>query len=285
MRPTIRPGTRHVRIFPLSSVEIRAASDGKPERIVGHAAVYNNWSEDLGGFKERVMPGAFDKSIGVSDVRALFNHDPNYIFARTTVADGMEGCLTLSTETKGLHIDAMPLCTDTIRDLVMMPMKAGLINQMSFSFSVRGDELWDMPATAGTGAVWRSPKNAGGLYERDLIDVELFDISPVTFPAYTATDVSARALLAETGIDFDALTACLARTQRGLPILESDLDLIRGSMNVLRTYLPTEANGGEPSGTNGEEPSRPADPEPVGAMRASLLRDLEHRLRLDGVAA
>lgn len=285
MRPMIRPGSRHQRIYPLSSVEVRAAEEGKPECIIGHAAVYNNWSEDLGGFKERVLPGAFDKSIGVSDVRALLNHDPNYIFARTTVAADMEGSLSLASQAKGLRIKAMPLCTDTIRDLVMMPMKAGLINQMSFSFAVRGDELWDQPATAGTGAVWRSPKQAGGLYERDLIDVELFDISPVTFPAYTATDVAARALLAGTGIDFDALTACLARTQRGLPILESDLDLIRGSMNVLRTYLPTEANGEEPSGANGEEPSRSADPVPAGAMRASLLRDLEHRLRLDGVAA
>jgi len=214
----------------------------------------------------------------VSDVRALLNHDPNYIFARTTVADGMQGCLSLSSQASGLRIEADPLDTATIRDLVIAPMRAGLVTQMSFSFSVRGDEVWDQPATAGTGAVWRSPKQAGGLYERDLLDLELFDVSPVTFPAYPATDVAVRALLATTGIDFDALIAALSRPERGLPLTEGDLDLIRGSVAVLRSYLPAEANGEEPSGANGEEPSHPD--EPVGPTRARLLRELDLRIRI-----
>lgn len=268
MRPLIRQGIRHQRVFPLSSVEIRAAADGEPAHIVGHAAVYNRWSVDLGGFKERVLPGAFLKSIGVSDVRGLFNHDPNYILGRTK-----SGTMSLSDEAKGLHFDIAPPDTQTIRDLVIAPIERGDVDQCSFSFNVRDN-----------GDVWREPKTQGGLWERDLTDLELFDVSPVTFPAYPQTDVAVRALLSETGIDLDALTAVIARTQRGLPTLAADIDLIEGSIAVLRTLLPTEANGEESSGANPEEGSRSDVPANADATRARLIRDLEHRLRLDQVA-
>jgi HK97 family phage prohead protease len=280
MRPVIRAGVRHQRTYPLS-IELRDMGEGSMPKMSGHAAVYNKWSEDLGGFKERVLPGAFDKSIGVSDVRALFNHDPNYIFARTSVSAGTEGALSLSSETKGLHIEAMPLDTATIRDLVIAPCRAGLVTQMSFSFMVRGDEGWDCELMAGMGAVWRSPKQMDGLYERDLLDLELFDVSPVTFPAYPQTDVAVRALLSKTGIDLDALTACLARSERGLPLLDNDIELITSSIAVLRTVLPPEANGEEPSGANPEDGSRSDEERP---SRARLLRELDHRLRIDQIA-
>ena len=276
MKPTIRPGAPHRRGYPMT-LELRDAGDGTMPHIVGHAAVYNSWSQDLGGFKERVLPGAFAKSLGVSDVRALFNHDPNFLLGRTK-----SGTLTLSDEAKGLHIDALPPDTQTIRDLVLEPMRRGDVDQMSFSFIVRGDELWDREPTAGTGAVWRSPKQAGGLYERDLLDLELFDVSPVTFPAYTRTDVAVRALLAENGLDLEALTDLLVRGSRGLPLTAGDRDLLTASIAHLRTYLP-DANGEEPSGPNGEEPSRPDAG--IDPRRARLLQELEHRRRLYRVAA
>lgn len=263
MRPQIRPGTRHERVYPLSSIEIRSAADGEPSHVVGHAAVYNTWSQDLGGFKERVLPGAFAKSLGVSDVRCLFNHDANYIMGRTK-----SGTLTLSDEAKGLHFDALAPETQTIRDLVLAPIARGDIDQCSFSFQVRED-------------TWREPKNLAGLWERDLVDVELFDVSPVTFPAYTQTDVVVRALLAETGLELEALTAFLARAARGLATTDTDIDLISGSIAVLRSYLPVEANGEEPSGANPEEGSHD---EAAGPSRARLLREFEHRLRIDQVA-
>lgn len=275
MRPLIRPGSRHQRVFPLSSVEVRAGEGDQPAHIVGHAAVYSRWSVDLGGFKERVMPGAFAKSLGVSDVRALFNHDPNYILGRTK-----PGTLTLSDETKGLHFDATPPDTQTIRDLVLAPIARGDVDQCSFSFAVRGTEAWDREPTATDGAAWRAPKKDGGLWERDLIDLELFDVSPVTFPAYPQTDVAVRALLSETGIDLDALTAVFARTQRGLPILDNDVDLLESSIAVLRTLLP-EANGEEPSGVNPEDGSHSELPTSTAPTRAQLIRELEHRIRID----
>ena len=260
--PRIHAGAREERTFALAGVEVRSG-EGEPSVIVGHAAVYNRWSEDLGGFKERVLPGAFTKTLVGGDVRALFNHDPNFLLGRTK-----SGTLTVSDEAKGLHFEATPPDTQTIRDLVLEPMRRGDVDQCSFSFSV----------PAG-GDVWREAKQPGGLYERDLLEVRLYEVSPVTFPAYLQTDVAVRSLLADTGIDLGALTAFLVRNGRGLPMSESDVDLVSGSIAVLRSYLPSEANGGEPSGTNPGDGSRSAESAPDGATRARLLRDLEHRVR------
>jgi HK97 family phage prohead protease len=188
--PRNRAGVREERTFALAGVEVRTA-DGAPPTIVGHAAVYNRWSEDLGGFRERVLPGAFTKSLVDGDVRALFNHDPNFLLGRTK-----SGTLTLSDEAKGLHFEATPPDTQTIRDLVLEPMKRGDVDQCSFAFSV--------PAGGDT---WREPPQPGGLYERDLVDVRLYDVSPVTFPAYPQTDVAVRALMALLDRDDERLTA------------------------------------------------------------------------------
>jgi HK97 family phage prohead protease len=188
--PRIRAEAREERTFALAGVEVRAG-EGVPPVIVGHAAVYNRWSEDLGGFRERVLPGAFTKSLVDGDVRALFNHDPNFLLGRTK-----SGTLTLSDEAKGLHFEATPPDTQTIRDLVLEPMKRGDVDQCSFAFSV----------PAG-GDSWREPMQPGGLYERDLVDVRLFDVSPVTFPAYPQTDVAVRALMALLDRDDEPLPA------------------------------------------------------------------------------
>jgi HK97 family phage prohead protease len=250
-RPLIRSNAREERVFPLAALEVREGDAGTAPTIVGHAAVYNTWSQDLGGFKERVLPGAFDKSIGVADVRCLFNHDPNVILGRTK-----NGSLTLASEAKGLHYEATPLDTQTIRDLVLEPIRAGLIDQCSFSFLVRED-------------AWREPKSQAGLWERDLVDVELYDVSPVTFPAYLQTDVGLRGLALTVGVDLPALSALLVRANRGFALTDGDRELVGAAVALLRSYLP-EANG--------EEPSR-SDDSAAGRTRGQLLAELEHRRR------
>ncbi len=242
-------------------------------KIIGHAAVYNQWSQDLGGFKERVLPGAFTKAIDGADIRALFNHDPNFLLGRTS-----SGTLELADEKKGLHFEASPPDTQTIRDLVIAPMTprngaaSADLNQCSFAFLPVEDE-------------WRAPKLFGGLYERDLHEVQLFDVSAVTFPAYDQTDVGLRSRLAgQLGLDLPALSAFFARTFRTAALDERDVVLVRDTVAILRSYLPPEANGGEPSGANAGEASR-TGPVAGGASRARLLREFEHRLRIDGLAA
>lgn len=256
--------------FTGAHLELRMTAEGRMPKIVGHAAVYSQWSQDLGGFKERVMPGAFVKAMNGGDIRALFNHDPNFLLGRT-VAD----TLVLADEKKGLHFEASPPDTQTIRDLVIAPMTprnggtTADLNQCSFAFLPVEDE-------------WRAPKLTDGLYERDLHEVQLFDVSAVTFPAYDQTDVGLRSRLAGAlGLDLPSLTSFFARTFRGTAISEGDLVLVRDTVTILRSYLPPDANGGEPSGANAGEASRTG----TGATRARLLREFEHRIRIDGVAA
>lgn len=163
--------------------ELRA-SGGKQPRISGHAAVFNKLSDDLGGFREKVAPGAFKESIRDGDVRALWNHDPNFPLARTT-----NKTLRLEEDEVGLKFEA---------DLLDEPFEAGLIrriergdvSQMSFGFMVLPD-----------GQAWRMEE--GGLV-RTLTKVELFDVSPVTYPAYPQTDVSVRELAVEMRKKFSA---------------------------------------------------------------------------------
>ena len=64
------------------AVEELRADDGDGT-IQGYAAVFDSPSLNLGGFREIVRPGAFTQSVQRDDVRALFNHDPNFVLGRT----------------------------------------------------------------------------------------------------------------------------------------------------------------------------------------------------------
>lgn len=152
----------------LKAAEVRATGT---MRISGYAAVFNQWSEDLGGFIEKIAPGAFSRSIKTgADVRALFNHDPNLVLGRTRskTLELVEDCVGL------LFKNALPQ-TSAARS-VYASIKRGDVTECSFGFSVRKDS-WN---SAGT--------------ERTLLDVELFDVGPVTFPAYSQTSVQARSI-------------------------------------------------------------------------------------------
>lgn len=157
----------------MSKIERRAftfemRADEAP-KIVGHAALFNT-EADLGFFREVIEPGAFEKSIGKDDVRALFNHDPNFVLGRNTA-----GTLRLSEDDKGLAIELDPPETQWAKDL-MVSMKRGDITQMSFGFIAKGQ---------------RTEKRDGMLY-RIVSEAQLFDVSPVTYPAYKQTDVAVR---------------------------------------------------------------------------------------------
>jgi len=149
--------------------------DDKPTRVVGHAAVFNKLSEDLGGFREQITPGAFKEAIKEDDIRALFNHDPNFILARNK-----SGTLSLKEDSEGLAIEFEPPDTQAGRDLVIS-LDRGDVDQMSFGFSVKPN-----------GQNWGEDKEGNVI--RTLTNVRLFDVSPVVFPAYLQTDVAKRDL-------------------------------------------------------------------------------------------
>jgi len=162
------------RTIPLDRIQLEERADNTP-RIVGHAALFDSLSENLGGFREIIKPGAFARSIQEDDIRALFNHNPDVILGRNR-AD----TLRLAEDDQGLAIEIDPPDTQAARDL-MTSMRRGDINQMSFGFRVRaGGSSWD--------------EDENGDVVRTLTDVALFDVSPVVYPAYPETDVGVRAL-------------------------------------------------------------------------------------------
>lgn len=159
-----------------STIEVR--EKGKELVISGYALKFNQESEDLGGFIEVIDPSALDNA-DLSDVRALFNHDPNFVLGRTK-----NGTLKLTVDSVGLRYDITLTNSATVRDLVYTPIQRGDIDQSSFGFTVRTD-----------GDKWE--KREDGLWKRTLTDIEeFFDVSPVTFPAYKQTEATARSLAA-----------------------------------------------------------------------------------------
>lgn len=153
--------------------EVRQEKDQNP-KIVGYAAVFNSWSEDLGGFTERIEPGAFGPALKNSDVRALFNHDKNYVLGRQSA-----GTLRMNEDDKGLHIEISPPNTQWARDL-MESIKRQDVNQQSFSFRVKTDE-------------WSEDKDKKATRSIKEFD-KIRDVSIVTFPAYRETSVAVRSL-------------------------------------------------------------------------------------------
>ena len=152
--------------------EIRASEGDKPT-ITGYAAVFNELSENLGGFYERIQPGAFAQTLPSADVRALWNHDPNFPLGRTKA-----GTLQLSEDETGLAFEIDPPDTSYARDL-MVSMRRGDVDQMSFGFITVRDK-WEQ---------------IGEQVIRTLLEVELFDVSPVTYPAYPTTSAAVRSQL------------------------------------------------------------------------------------------
>ena len=159
---------RHFRVDKIT-VERRAEAAPK---IIGHAAVFNVLSEDLGWFREKIDPGAFSASIGEDDVRALFNHDPNLVLGRN-----VSGTLRMTEDGVGLAIEVDPPDTQAARD-VMVLIDRGDVSQMSFAFRVL-EEAWEYG-------------EKGEPDIRTLKKVRLYDVSPVTYPAYPQTDVALR---------------------------------------------------------------------------------------------
>ncbi len=154
--------------------ELRVMSTvGQPTKIAGHAAKFDSLSEDLGGFRERIAPGAFAKTITTADVRALWNHDANIVLGRNKA-----GTLRLSEDSAGLAFEVDMPDTQLVRDMVMAPIARGDVNQCSFGFYTVNDK-------------WAK---VDGEWIRTLLECDLVDVSPVTYPAYPSTDVAARSL-------------------------------------------------------------------------------------------
>lgn len=142
--------------------------DDEKKTIRGHAATFGD-VYNLGMFDERIAPGAFD-GVMDDDVRALFNHDSNFVLGRTKA-----GTLRMSIDERGLMTEIdLPESATAIREAVAR----GDVDQMSFGFTVKRDS-WEV---LDEGRELRTIEEIGRLY----------DVSPVTFPANPNTDVALR---------------------------------------------------------------------------------------------
>lgn len=206
----------------IRNTELRAEGDNKPV-IRGYAANFNVLSEELGWFREMIHPGAFKKTINDgADVRSLFNHDPNFVIGRRKSAT-----LTLKEDERGLYTESIPNPDVSWAKDLTATVKRGDVDQMSFAFQTIKDE-------------WRT---VDGKKVRDVYEVKLFDVSVVTYPAYTQTNAHVRSVLSEQGIEFDSIAGILFRSKHGMQITKDDSEIINHSIEILRQFLTKSEPG------------------------------------------
>ena len=154
-------------------IELRA--DPEARKITGHAAIFDSISYSGIYFAEKIAKGAFKESIKKDDIRALFNHNPDYVLGRNIAKT-----LTLKEDELGLAIEINPPDTQFARDL-MVSITRGDISQMSFGFEITNsdDVNWNEEEIPPL---------------RTIRKAKLWDISPVTFPFYEDTDVALKSL-------------------------------------------------------------------------------------------
>jgi hypothetical protein len=217
--PTTRAGQIERRTFPAGALRVRQEGDGAP-RLAGYAAVFNTLSE-MWGYWERIQAGAFARSIREgADVRCLWNHNAELVLGRTT-----NGSLRLAEDNVGLHIECEPPATNLGKDSVET-VRRGDVNQMSFGFwTPDGGVRWD---------------TEGDKLIRTLVDLDLGEVSPCTFPQYPETQVEARSMrrtFAAAGLDFDGIGRILVMAERGIAVQQPDLDTLTATVDKLRELV------------------------------------------------
>lgn len=162
---------KETRIVDITNLQTRDGTGNEPVVISGYAAVFNSKTSIGDFFEEVIAPGAFARTISENgDIRALFNHNWDHVLGRTR-----NGTLKVEEDTRGLKFKVELPNTSLARDLAES-MKRGDINQCSFGFWATG-EAWDYSVEPAV---------------RTLNEVELYEISVVSIPAYEDTEVSLR---------------------------------------------------------------------------------------------
>lgn len=167
-------------------IVVEERSDGRPV-IKGYAVVYNRLSVDLGGFRERILPGAFDgvlnRQRGKTDLVSYYNHNPDILLGRES-----SGTLKVWSDEKGVGFEVDPPAS---RSDVMELVRRRDVKGASFTFSVeKGGESFTT--------------DEGGRAIREIRAAKIYELGPVVQPAYPSTTVAMRsysAWLATKGVD------------------------------------------------------------------------------------
>jgi HK97 family phage prohead protease len=206
------------RQLPAATLQVRQA-EGVAPTITGYAVVYNTWSytlHDWSGtpFKERFAPTAFNAWLtDQSDLVALWNHNTDMPIARRS-----RGTLRINNDATGLHFEIDPP-QNSWGDDALVAIQRGDIGGVSFLFEATQD-AWEKPG-------------ADGIAHRTVLNATLYEISPVTFPAYPATTIAVRAIVPTFKTDAQAGADILTPPQ-----WQSLLEVRRRRLNLYRR-LPT----------------------------------------------
>lgn len=149
-------------------VELKADPEN-PRKLRGYAAIFQKPSADLGGFVETIRKGAFKRSLDSGqDVLALAHHNSEKVLGRRSA-----GTLSISEDDTGLIVEITPANTTAGNDIIE-DVRAGNIKGMSFGFVTQQDS-------------WSKDRR-----QRELIDVDLHEVSAVAWPAYPDTSIALR---------------------------------------------------------------------------------------------
>src|SRR4030042_3416256 len=219
--------------MPFEEWELREEAT-KTTELVGYASVFNQEAVIFGLWREKVAPGAFKRTIAQGDIRALWNHNTDLPLGRNR---SNPPTLKLKEDKKGLNVEILPPDTQAGRDSVIS-IKRGDVSQMSIAFQIVKQE-------------WFQPEDKKELPLRTILEMKLFEVSPVTFPAFEQTSISARSILEpETEEDprDEALRLSLAANQ-GLGWTTGQRQIIAAAVELYQPYLlDSEPDEGHHSG-------------------------------------
>lgn len=159
---------KEIRTFDITNLSTRDDTKNNSRIVNGYAAVFNSRTLLWEGLEEVISPGAFSRALSGSDIRCLFDHDWSKVLGRTK-----SGTLRLEEDDRGLKFEVELPNTTAANDLIEL-MSRGDINQCSFGF-IPTEETWDY----NTDPVLRTVN-----------EVELFEVSIVSLPAYQDTEAT-----------------------------------------------------------------------------------------------
>lgn len=222
----MKPDRKDVERRDLAGAELRLATENDSPKVIGYAARFNEWTDIGGMFRERILPGAFKKTLKEADVRALIEHDPMLIIGRNKA-----GTLRMVEDKKGLAVEIDIPDTSYGRDLVVS-MKRGDKTQMSFGFqAIQSDDDYNKET-------------------REIREAKLFDVSVVSFPAYPTTTAQVRSAFQkeEPQIDeWDQLNEITRKLKAGEVLTEEETA-------HLRSYIPDPVEPVESHSATDDEP-------------------------------
>ena len=228
----------------VQGAEFRLAENSDSPKIVGHAAVWNTWADISGYFRERILPGAFKKTLKEADIRALIEHDPMLIIGRNKA-----GTLRMNEDEKGLAVEIDIPDTSYGRDLVVS-IKRGDKTQMSFGFqAVQTNDDYNNDT-------------------REIKEAKLFDVSMVSFPAYSQTTAQVRSAFQKTTIPPDKTDEMW---QSIFEKLRSGEEMTEEERQLFIEHLPKDISAPVENHADPEEEPRETHSETDWIMERSLI--------------